>query len=145
MSSFFLPFFPVSVLWALGASQNQVLPFYIQKPLCITYYFDICLQGARKHLYVSTLYFILFYFFAFCVHYFGFADGLFILLIPRRATLCKRRASHIGGSNRFKKCYQRCMLLQWFGSSDEASGEAVKSLCVCVSNIGSALRCVRCA
>lgn len=45
-------------------------------------------------------------------------------------------------SNRFKIHYQRCMLLQYFGSSDEASGEAawgiyvhrecVTAPCVCV-------------
>lgn len=64
-------------------------------------------------------------FFAFCSHYFGFADGLFILVIPLRAAVCKRRARLIGGSNRFKNCYQRCVLLQRFGSSDEASGEVV--------------------
>lgn len=71
-------------------------------------------------------------FFAFCSHYFGFADGLFMLVIPLRATLCKRSASLIGGSNRFKSCYQRCMLLQCFGSSDEASGEALDLCALCL-------------
>lgn len=40
-------------------------------------------------------------------------------------------------SNRFKTVYQRCMLLQCFGSSDEASGEVglgifAQDVCVCV-------------
>lgn len=49
-------------------------------------------------------------------------------------------------SNRFKTVYQRCMLLQCFGSSDEASGEVglgifVQDVCVCgcvLSVLGSA-------
>lgn len=41
-------------------------------------------------------------------------------------------------SNRFKTVYQRCMLLQCFGSSDEASGEVglgifAQDVCVCYS------------
>ncbi len=113
-----------SGLNTLGSSQHRVFSFCIQMTLCITCSFEICLWGVYICSCMRTPFCLLCALFGICLWFIYAGNSIERNSLSGGEPVYRLHAYFIAiWSNRFKTHYQRCMLLQCFGSSDEASGE----------------------